>query len=256
MPSRASAGFWKIPRPSFGARDDHPDVQPFGDRLLCPGGAVPQVLNITWTRARRPSTAPLARYGVVASADDARLSRVFVFKMECPGTGTLRMFNIPTRCGPVCVPRPFGLIPMAIEFQFLRGRDLLKAGKATDAVEVLGKIIQSGPTSERNLTLYASALLAAGRAQDAVAAYEQALKLNPTGVDLRLDTARACLAAGRKERAFELRDALFREIPPGDPRFAYVLCEAADLLSEADSVAAREEACRSGENNCCSSTTR
>jgi tetratricopeptide (TPR) repeat protein len=92
---------------------------------------------------------------------------------------------------------------------FARGVGLLAAGKASDAVEPLGRALKE---RERQLTrvpseiyplamLYGQALFAAGKYDDAAVAYLKALQQRPSDPPARRARAAALVKAGKPEAA-------------------------------------------------------
>ncbi|WP_176631047.1 N-acetylmuramoyl-L-alanine amidase [Desulfolutivibrio sulfoxidireducens] len=101
------------------------------------------------------------------------------------GMGRRRALACLAAMGAACVFSPLSLV-LAAEDPLVASQDLLNAGKITEAVAQLSRIIAADPRNERALILLGRAYARSDRPAEALAAFRMALRINPADTHTRM----------------------------------------------------------------------
>ncbi len=221
-------------------------AQPWWGRLSCGDGRIPIVRRHGGVnRLDVASTSPPSG---LPTFDRAEL--VDAFEVGCP-SGRAVIYTNAYRCGEVCVPSPYKLLPGAVVQSMERAQVAAKAGKVEEALALLKNATVVAPDHERTWIVRGGMTEELGRFDEALVAWEGALARFP-GPLTEGHRAEALARTGRKEEAGKLAAALLAEAPDGPAR-ARLLC--VQSLAHTDLTKARtlaKQACAEGFARCCS----
>jgi hypothetical protein len=218
------------------------------DRLACADGSIPGV-----TRLGNIGVAPLASASPASDAPRFGGDVLDQWGVSCGEEQTLLYTNL-YRCGALCVPSPFRLVPGATMVLVDRAQQSLQAERLDDVATTARSIGASAPGFEIAWVLQASFLQAASQPQEALEAWEGAARVRDSAVT-RSHHAEVLAWLGRTTEArLEANELLARF---GDtslgPRLRCTLAQTeSDPALRVERAAA---ACAEGYTLCCPAST-
>jgi tetratricopeptide (TPR) repeat protein len=236
-----------------GQTDDQPlewgmaaeGTQPWWGRLSCRDGRIPVVRRHGGVhRLEESSTSPPS--GLPALG---RPELVDAWEVGCP-EGRAVLYTNAYRCGEICVPVAYTLLPGAAVTQLEAAQLSARSGKVEEALAALRSATSAAPAHERTWIVRGGMAEELGRFDEALLAWEGAMSRFP-GPLTEGHRAEALARLGRKEEASVLAASLLAEAPDGPAR-ARLLC--VQSLVSPDPAKGRtlaKQSCAEGYRRCC-----
>lgn len=221
-------------------------------RLLCPDGSSPTVLSrsmagpsfiqSTSQRSPRPKV-----------GDDSR-DIIDYWKVQC-GDTLIRMYSNSYRCGSLCVPKPFKLLPAAAWKAHKLALGLQRDGRHEEALAKYEEAVGIYRDSVRLQTDLIHSYLENNRPEQALQQANAAIESLPKATHIYLLKVYALKSLGRIDEAHQALTMLFRSSHPDDGVRPAAFCASSMLYEEAGKHedAARDAmiSCKMGFKPCC-----
>lgn len=229
------------------------DNQLWLGRLACDSGAVPTMRRLQGQTARaQPSDSPRSNVGLPTGATET----LHVWSVRCPSAETEDLWVVNAyRCGALCPPDGFQLLPATAALALEEARLAMVAGDTQQINASLNAAVQSAPSFEVTHFTQGATLMALNQSEDAIAAFEAAANINPDNISGMYARIILLRSTNRAEETHGLSFRLLERTPPDHPHHPPALCMAAlahheqGNLGEAHSLAA--QSCAQGFSMCC-----
>jgi hypothetical protein len=229
------------------------DRQLWLGRLACPDGAVPQTRRLRTADAPPPpSTAP--RSSVPLPKDGHEI--LDVWAVRCPGDAAERLWLTSAyRCGMLCPPEGFMLLPAAAAVAAEATAAALRSGDALEARAQAAAAVSVAPGFEAAHFTQAATLMTLDDSAGALAAFEAAADIHPDSISGLYARVVILRASGELDAARPLAMRLLEVTPPRHPQRAPALCMAALAHHEQghaeEAMLLAGQACARGFSRCC-----
>lgn len=221
-------------------------------RLLCPDGSTPTVLSRTMAgpplidstsqRSRRPKV-----------TDDSQ-DIIDYWKIQC-GDTMIRMYSNSYRCGSLCVPKPFKLMPAAARRAHEQALELERNGRADEALALHEKAVALYGESVRLQTDLIHSYLGNERPEQALHQANAALQKMPRATHIYLLVVFSLKNLGRIDEAQQALTDFFRTSHPDDDIRPAAFCARSMLYEEEgkheDAAKTAMLSCQMGFKACC-----
>ncbi len=236
-----------------GTSVDHPyewggaatGLQPWWGRLSCAGGRIPVFRRHGGVgAAQEVSTAPRS-----AEATLGKSEMVDGWEVGCP-EARYEMYTSVYRCGEVCVPAAFSVLPARAMRHMEAAKAAAKAGDVPGALVAAQAATDAAPEHERAWIFRGSFAEDLGRFDEALVAWTGAVARFPGSLS-EGHRAEALARTGKKAEARELSARLLAAAPdaPGRGRLLCVQSLVEEDKARAATVA--KQSCAEGYQRCC-----
>lgn len=248
------------PEPGLGRSVDAPlewgrgaasDSQLWLGRLACADGAVPQTHRLRIAGEAARSRAP--RSSVPLPEDGREL--LDEWSVRCPGAPEQTWIANAYRCGTLCPPGDFRLLPADAAVALEEARLALGSGDADAARTAAAAAVRAAPGFEVSHFTQGATLMALDDADGALAAFEAAAAINPENISGLYARIVLLRASGQPDEAHPLAAQLLAITPDHHPQRPAALCMAALSHHEqgrhSTAMAMAGQACAKGFDLCC-----
>ena len=219
-------------------------------RLTCPSGA-----SADSVRVGNIGAAPVASTATPSGVPSLGVDILDVWEVQRPGETPRQWYTNVYRCGDLCPPQGFQILPADAYAAMMETQRALQDGRADDAIQAAADAIQLAPGFELPYLVQGATHMATADAAGALAAFEGAARLAPDRIATLYPRVVLLREAGRTEEANTLALRLLELTPPDHPERAPAACMAAlahlEQGSEDVGRTLAGEACDAGFVLCC-----